>query len=121
MCWYCNINLKEERKRILEDISSNRSERQNKRRQQRKLQTEQFIKSMQMLQANAPDSQPFEDYSIFLYRQTAPNFEDRVKDLEKKFTYVPVSVASRVFVVLFCFDGLLLIINNDLYLEFVLY
>lgn len=47
---------------------------------------------MQMLQANAkPDqSGPFEDYSIFLYRQTAPNFEDRVKDLEKKFIYIPV-------------------------------
>jgi hypothetical protein len=54
------------------------------------LQTEQFLKSMQMLQANAPDSQPFEDYSLFVYRQTAPNFEDRVKDLERKFTYFPV-------------------------------
>lgn len=44
-----------------------------------------------MLQANAkPDSQPFEDYAIFVYRQTAPKFEDRVKDLEKQFTYVPV-------------------------------
>lgn len=76
---------------MLEEIATNRYDRQNKRRQQRRLQTEQFIKSMQMLQANAkPDSQPFEDYSIFLYRQTAPNFEDRVKDLEKKFTYVPV-------------------------------
>lgn len=49
-----------------------------------------------MLQANAkPDaSGPFEDYSIFLYRQTAPNFEDRVKDLEKKFIYVPVRVVG---------------------------
>lgn len=44
-----------------------------------------------MLEANAKsDSQPFEDYSIFVYRQTAPKFEDRVKDLEKQFTYVPV-------------------------------
>lgn len=73
---------------------ANRTDRQNKRRQQRKLQTEQFIKSMQMLQANAQfdPSGPFEDYSIFLYRQNAPNFEDRVKDLEKKFTYVPVRI-----------------------------
>ncbi|KAJ8927920.1 hypothetical protein NQ314_019550 [Rhamnusium bicolor] len=85
------FNYKEERQKMLEEIASNRSERQNKRRQQRKLQTEQFLKSMQMLQANAPDSEPFEDYSIFLYRQTAPKFEDRVKDLEKQFTYVPVS------------------------------
>lgn len=81
---------------MLEEIITNRTERQNKRRQQRKLQTEQFIKSMQMLQANAilDPSGPFEDYSIFLYRQTAPNFEDRVKDLEKKFTYVPVRIMS---------------------------
>ncbi|XP_044256717.1 F-actin-monooxygenase Mical [Tribolium madens] len=80
----------EERQKILEEIVANRNERHNKRRQQRRLQTEQFLKSMQMLQANAkPDSQPFEDYSLFVYRQTAPNFEDRVKDLEKKFTYVP--------------------------------
>ncbi|XP_064215883.1 F-actin-monooxygenase Mical isoform X3 [Tribolium castaneum] len=80
----------EERQKILEEIVANRTERQNKRRQQRRLQTEQFLKSMQMLQANAkPDSQPFEDYSLFVYRQTAPNFEDRVKDLERKFTYVP--------------------------------
>lgn len=76
---------------MLEEIASNRAERQNKRRQQKKLQTENFVKSMQMLQANARDPGPFEDYSIFLYRQTAPKFEDRVKDLEKQFTYIPVS------------------------------
>lgn len=46
---------------------------------------------MQMLQVNSLEpTEPFEDYSIFLYRQTAPNFEDRVKNLEKQFTYVPV-------------------------------
>lgn len=86
--------LKVDRQKRLEEIATNRADRQSKRRQQRKYQTEQFIKSMQMLQANAkPDaSGPFEDYSIFLYRQTAPNFEDRVKDLEKKFTYIPVRV-----------------------------
>lgn len=43
-----------------------------------------------MLAANAKPDTPFEDYSIFVYRQTARNFEDRVKDLEKKFTYIPV-------------------------------
>ncbi|VEN43454.1 unnamed protein product [Callosobruchus maculatus] len=86
----------EERQKILEEIATNRAERQNKRRQQRKFQTAQFIKSMQMLQSNAkPDSQPFEDYAIFLYRQTAPKFEDRVKDLEKQFTYVPSHYDSR--------------------------
>lgn len=90
--FYIDFDVKVERQKALEEIAANRNERQNKRRQQRRLQTEQFLKSMQMLQMNAkPDnSEPFEDYSIFLYRQTAPNFEDRVKDLEKKFTYVPV-------------------------------
>lgn len=84
--------MKEDRQRRLEDIVSNRVDRHNKRRQQRKNQTEQFIKSMQMLQSNCkPDhSEPFEDYSIYLYRQTAPNFGDRVKNLEKQFIYVPV-------------------------------
>nr|CAH7736801.1 unnamed protein product [Callosobruchus chinensis] len=87
----------EERQKILEELATNRAERQNKRRQQRKFQTAQFIKSMQMLQSNAkPDSQPFEDYAIFLYRQTAPKFEDRVKDLEKQFTYVPSHYDSKM-------------------------
>lgn len=39
-----------------------------------------------MLHANAKfeEGGPFEDYSILVYRQTAPNFGDRVKDLELK-------------------------------------
>ncbi|XP_066256405.1 F-actin-monooxygenase MICAL3 [Euwallacea similis] len=81
----------EERQKTLAEIASNRQDRQQKRKQQRQRQTDQFLKSMQMLHANCkPDSsEPFEDYSIFLYRQTAPKFQDRVKDLEKQFTYVP--------------------------------
>lgn len=47
-----------------------------------------------MLAANAKPDSPFEDYSIFVYRQTARNFEDRVKDLEKKFTYIPVRMCD---------------------------
>lgn len=61
-----------------------------------------------MLSANAKreKEEPFEDYSIFLYRQTAPDFKDRVKDLEQKILY-PV---SQVFCLaikpqfLTCFD-----------------
>lgn len=101
---------------MLEEIATNRCERQNKRRQQRKLQTEQFLKSMQMLQANAiHDPQPFEDYSIFLYRQTAPKFEDRVKDLEKQFTYVPVRLVFSVILIIICVYALLIFIcsTND--------
>lgn len=60
-----------------------------RRQEQRKRATEQFYKSMRMLQANAKreKDEPFEDYAIFLYRQTAPDFKDRVKDLEQKILY----------------------------------
>ena len=42
-----------------------------------------------MLQANTllredGEDIPFEDYSIYMYRQNAPEFTDRVKMLEKK-------------------------------------
>lgn len=46
-----------------------------------------------MLQQNCKQENeniPFEDYSMFLYRQSAPDFKERVKDLEKKLLY-PVS------------------------------
>lgn len=47
---------------------------------------------MQMLQANvanakSADGIPYEDYSLYLYRQSAPNFEERVKELENKLLY----------------------------------
>uniref|UniRef100_A0A1A9VGD2 F-actin monooxygenase n=1 Tax=Glossina austeni TaxID=7395 RepID=A0A1A9VGD2_GLOAU len=67
-------------------------DRLSKRRQQRQQQTQNFYKSLHMLQANTllrerDDNSPFEDYSIFLYRQQAPEFNDRVKDLERKLLY----------------------------------
>lgn len=42
-----------------------------------------------MLQAGqllreSEENTPFEDYSIYMYRQSAPEFKSRVKDLEKK-------------------------------------
>lgn len=48
-----------------------------------------------MLQANNllrdnKSSGPFEDYSIFMYRKSAPEFNERVKSLERKLLY-PVS------------------------------
>lgn len=48
-----------------------------------------------MLQANTflrenDDSSAFDDYSLYVYRQSAPIFNDRVKELEKKLLY-PVS------------------------------
>lgn len=82
----------------LAEIDANRIDRHNRRRQQRKNQTDNFIKSLQMLQvANylreqgfENDPEAFEDYSIYMYRQTAPEFTDRVKELEKKLLF-PVS------------------------------
>ncbi|XP_051175547.1 F-actin-monooxygenase Mical isoform X2 [Leptopilina boulardi] len=78
-----------ERQKRLEDIEKNRIERMMKRQYLRKMATQQFYKSIQMLSANAKreKEEPFEDYSIFLYRQTAPDFKDRVKDLEMKILY----------------------------------
>ncbi|XP_015434534.1 PREDICTED: protein-methionine sulfoxide oxidase Mical [Dufourea novaeangliae] len=79
----------EERQKRLADIEKNRVERMRRRQYLRKMATQQFYKSMQMLQANAKreKDEPFEDYSIFLYRQTAPDFKDRVKYLEQKILY----------------------------------
>lgn len=92
---YLYLNVKEERQKRLEDIEKNRTERMMKRKYLRKMATQQFYKSMQMLQANAKrdKDEPFEDYSIFLYRQTAPDFKDRVKELEQKILY-PVSLTE---------------------------
>uniref|UniRef100_A0A1A9ZWV1 F-actin monooxygenase n=1 Tax=Glossina pallidipes TaxID=7398 RepID=A0A1A9ZWV1_GLOPL len=82
----------EERQKRLQEVEQNRQDRLSKRRQQRQQQTQNFYKSLHMLQANTllrerDDSGPFEDYSIFLYRQQAPEFNDRVKDLERKLLY----------------------------------
>ena len=56
---------------------------------------------MQMLETNAKSDGPFEDYSLFVYRQTAPAFADRVKDLELKLfypvRYSVISVAQSLF------------------------
>jgi F-actin monooxygenase len=78
----------------LADIDANRIDRQNRRRQQRKLQTENFLKSLHMLQAanylresGEDSSAAFEDYSIYMYRQNAPEFSNRVKELEQKLLY----------------------------------
>lgn len=75
----------------------------SKRRQQRAQQTQNFYKSLQLLQAGkmlcdeVDENTPFEDYSIYMYRQNAPEFKDRVKDLEKKLLFpVRHCVCTRV-------------------------
>ena len=86
----------------LADIDANRIDRQLRRKQHRQIQTDNFLKSLQMLQAanymreNGENSEPFEDYSIYMYRQNAPEFSDRVKELERKLLY-PVRI-----IVVFC-------------------
>ncbi|XP_053945581.1 F-actin-monooxygenase Mical isoform X3 [Anastrepha ludens] len=82
----------EERQKRLQEIEENRQDRLSKRRQQRYQQTQNFYKSLQMLQANTllretDDPTAFEDYSLFVYRQQAPEFNDRVKDLERKLLF----------------------------------
>ncbi|XP_055384739.1 F-actin-monooxygenase Mical isoform X4 [Condylostylus longicornis] len=82
----------EERQERLKDIEANRLERQSKRKQQRYQQNLNFYKSLHMLQAGqllreGLEQRPFEDYSIYMYRQNAPEFNERVKELEKKLLY----------------------------------
>lgn len=77
----------------MKEIEENRLDRLSKRRQQRYQQTQNFYKSLHMLQANnllregGDENTPFEDYSIFLYRQQAPEFNHRVKELERKLLF----------------------------------
>ncbi|XP_073975885.1 molecule interacting with CasL isoform X2 [Rhodnius prolixus] len=82
----------ESRRRRQEDIERLRSERYMHRKYLRHIANQQFYKSMQMLQTNALQTQqennePFEDYSLFVYRMTAPDFKERVKQLENKLLY----------------------------------
>uniref|UniRef100_A0A182JGE5 Uncharacterized protein n=1 Tax=Anopheles atroparvus TaxID=41427 RepID=A0A182JGE5_ANOAO len=82
----------EQRTQRLQEIEANRLERQAKRRLQRAQQTQNFYKSIHMQQANAllresDSSSAFEDYSLYLYRQSAPVFNDRVRELELKLRY----------------------------------
>lgn len=101
------IMVKEERTQRLQEIEVNRAERQNKRRIQRQLQTQNFYKSLHMLQAatflrdheSESTSTPFEDYSLFLYRQNAPEFLGRVKELEQKLLYPVREREERIVVV----------------------
>lgn len=84
----------QDRVAVREELESLRMERILRRQYLRHKQTQQFYKSMQMLSVNAKGNEeckePFEDYSLFVYRQTAPDFKDRVKQLEMKILY-PVS------------------------------
>jgi len=64
-----------------------------RRKMARELQTDQLMKSLAMMEANhwSPEEGSFNDYSLYVYRQTAPEFTNRVKELEMKLKY-PVSL-----------------------------
>lgn len=99
-----NTFIQEERGQRLQEIEANRQERQSRRRLHRAQQTQNFYKSLHMLQANnylreTDSATPFDDYSLFLYRQSAPEFNDRVKELERKLLY-PVSTILNCCAVL---------------------
>lgn len=47
------------------------------------------------------ENSPFEDYSIYMYRQSAPEFKDRVKDLEQKLLFPVRKSVQNVFCVVF--------------------
>ncbi|CAB0015148.1 unnamed protein product, partial [Nesidiocoris tenuis] len=87
-----------ERARRREDIERNRMDRYMRRKYLRHIANQQFYKSISMLQSNARDDeekQPIEDFSLFVYRMTAPDFKDRVKELENKLLR-PVTTRSIV-------------------------
>lgn len=54
-----------------------------------------MLQAGKLLRENDDENSPFEDYSIYMYRQSAPEFKDRVKDLEQKLLY-PVSVHKAI-------------------------
>lgn len=61
-----------------------------RRKMARELQTNQLMKSLAMMEANhwsPEDGDGFKDYSLYVYRQTAPEFTNRVKELEMKLLY----------------------------------
>lgn len=58
-----------------------------------------MLQAGKLLRENEIDeNSPFEDYSIYMYRQSAPEFKDRVKDFEQKLAIAifPVRMSSRM-------------------------
>lgn len=46
-----------------------------------------MLQANTLLRESGDSSSAFEDYSLFLYRQEAPEFGDRVKEMELKLRY----------------------------------
>lgn len=90
----------QERETHKEELDKLRMERILRRQYLRHKESQCFEKSMQMLCGNAKDDEPtpFEDYSIFVYRQTAPDFKDRINQIEMKILY-PVRCVSSLTII----------------------
>ncbi|CAH1389567.1 unnamed protein product [Nezara viridula] len=87
--------VRHERRERLNEIEKNRTERIIRKQYMRHILNKQLVKSMTMLSTNAKSDEPFEDYSLFVYRMTAPDFKDRVKHLENKLLYPELMVAEK--------------------------
>jgi hypothetical protein len=77
-----------------------------RRRMMRHLSTQTFIQNMRRMQTEGnfydddAKEEKLEDFSLIVYRQHAPRFKDRVKDMEQKILH-PVS-ANRTPSVCVC-------------------
>jgi len=82
---------KEDRERRRQEIERNRLEREKRRMNNLILQRERFFRSMRLLQLSERreegESEAYEDYTMHLYRQTAPEWNERCKKLEHKLFY----------------------------------
>lgn len=61
-----------------------------------------MLQAGQLLRENTDENSPFEDYSLYMYRQSAPEFKDRVKELEQKLLH-PVRRNSMENEIVFLF------------------
>jgi len=87
---------KEEMESRRQEIEKNREDRMQRRRMMRHLTSQNFIQNMRRMQTagNFYDEdqkeEKLEDISLKIYREHAPRFKDRVKEMETKILY-PVS------------------------------
>jgi hypothetical protein len=88
-------NVKKEFDTRREELERNREERMQRRRMMRHLSTQTFIQNMRRMQTagnfyDDAKEEKLEDFSLKIYREHAPQFKDRVKEMEQKILY-PVS------------------------------
>ncbi|XP_065351605.1 F-actin-monooxygenase Mical isoform X2 [Cloeon dipterum] len=77
-----------------EELDRNREDRMQRRRMMRHLTSQKFVENMRRMQSvgnfyDEPREEKTEDFSLTVYRQHAPHFKDRVKQLERQMIYCP--------------------------------